>query len=53
MKKMLDNTAILMIPGLLLWAEIHYDFGDDFSQHFPNKIAGMALGLPAVIEAIT
>ena len=43
MKKMLDNTAILMIPGLLLWAEIHYDFGDDFSQQFPSMIAGMAL----------
>ena len=43
MKKMLDNTAILMIPGLLLWAEIHYDFGDDFSQQFSDKITGMAL----------
>ena len=53
MKKMLDNTAILMIPGLPLWVEIHYDFGDEFSQQFPSKIAGMALGLPAVIEAIT
>ena len=53
MKKMLDNTAILMIPGLPLWVEIHYDFGNDFSQQFPSKIAGMALGLPAVIEAIT
>ena len=42
MKKMLDNTAILMIPGLLLWAEIHYDFGNDFSQQFPGMIAGMA-----------
>ena len=45
MKKMLDNTAILMIPGLPLWVEIHYDFGDDFSQQFP--------GLPAVIETLT
>ena len=53
MKKMLDNTAILMIPGLPLWVEIHYDFGNDFSQQFPSKIAGMAPGLPAVIEAIT
>ena len=53
MKKMLDNTAILMIPGLPLWVEIHYDFGNDFAQQFPSKIAGMALGLPAVIEAIT
>ena len=60
MKKMLDNTAILMIPGLLLWAEIHYDFGNDFSQQFSGKIAGMALafflkhlGLSAVIEALT
>ena len=43
MKKMLDNTAILMIPGLPLWVEIHYDFGDDFSQQFPGMIAGMAL----------
>ena len=32
-----------MIPGLLLWAEIHYDFGDDFSQQFSDKITGMAL----------
>ena len=60
MKKMLDNTAILMIPGLPLWVEIHYDFGDDFSQQFPGMIAGMALcfffkylGLPAVIETLT
>ena len=60
MRKMLDNTVILMILGLPLWAEIHYDFGDDFSQHFPGKIAGMALGffkknfrLPAVTEALT
>ena len=57
---MLDNTAILMIPGLPLWAEIHYDFGDDFSQQFPGMIAEMALhfffkylGLPAVIETLT
>ena len=31
-KQILDNTAIVMIPGLPLWVEIHYDFGDDFSQ---------------------
>ena len=43
MKKMLDNTAILMIPSILLWSEIHYDFGDDFSQQFSDKTAGMAL----------
>ena len=43
MKKMLDNTTIHMIPGLPLWVEIHYDFGDDFSQQFPGMIAGMAL----------
>ena len=42
-KKMLDNIVILMILGLSLWAEIHYDFGDDFSQPFSDKIAGMAL----------
>ena len=56
---MFDNTAILMIPGLPLWAEFT-DFGDDFSQQFPAKITGMALGfflntlgLSAVIEALT
>ena len=42
-KKMLDNIVIFMIPGLPLWVEIHYDFGDDFSQQFPGMIAGMAL----------
>ncbi len=41
---MLDNAFILMIPGLPLWAEIQYDFGDDFTQQFLGKIAGMALG---------
>ena len=57
---MLDNTAILMIQGLplTLWMEIHYDFGNDFFQQFPGKIAGpwlflKHLGLPAVIEAFT
>ena len=50
---MLDNTAILMIPVLPLWVENHYDLGNDFSQLFPSMIAGMAPGLPAVIEAIT
>ena len=53
MKKMLDNTAILMILGLPLWVEIHYNFGNHFSQQFSSKIAGMAPGLSAVIEAIT
>ena len=49
-----------MILGLLLWAEIHYDFGNDFSQQFSGKIAEMALafffkhlGLSAVIGALT
>ena len=41
--KMLDNIVIFMIPGLPLWVDIHYDFGDDFSQQFPGMIAGMAL----------
>ena len=50
---MLDNIVIFMIPGLPLWVEIHYNFGDDFSQQFPSKITGMAYRLPAVIEAIT
>ena len=40
---MLDNIVIFIIPGLPLWAEIHYDFGDDFSQQFSDKITGMAL----------
>ena len=53
MKKMLDNTAILMIPALPLWVEIHHDFGNDFSQQFLSMIVGMALGPPGVIEAIT
>ena len=40
---MLDIIVIFMIPGLTLWVEIHYDFGDDFSQQFSDKIPGMAL----------
>ena len=52
---MLDNTAIIMIPGLPLWAEIHYDFGDDFSQQLLGwpLVFLKPLGLPAVIEALT
>ena len=43
-----------MIPGLPLWVEIHYDFGDDFSQQdrwdCPWLFFLKNLGLPASLR---